>query len=90
MNKYIIVCKCSGMKEKAEMAFKIAFPKRPIPQSVKGVSAITKLAEQKPNTNFYRYLLAIAKKNSKFAYYIEEDNGDIALNYDLLKGKRIG
>ena len=88
--KYIVVCKCSGMREKAQSAFKIAFPMQDIPPAVVGKSAIISLAEKNPGTNFYRYLLAISKSRGKFAYYIEENNGDVAYNYDLLKGKRLG
>lgn len=88
--KYIVVCKCSGMREKAEAAFKIAFPKQDIPPAVVGKSAIISLAEKSPGTNLHRYLLAMSKSRGRFAYYIDENSGDIMYNYDLLKGKRLG
>lgn len=88
--KIIAVCTCSGMKEKAEMAFKIMSPDEDMPKIYKGESAIRGLAEQNPNTNLSRYLLAIAKKNGQFAYLIEfDDNRDIISNYDLKTGKRV-
>ena len=90
MNEYIIICGCSGMPRRAESAFHIAFPNKKMPVIYKGKSQITELAGQKTGTNLSRYLLAISKKSGKFAYYIKEDGGDVSLNYDLLKGKRIG
>ena len=88
--RVIAVCTCSGMKEKAEMAFKIMHPDEPLPKIYKGESSVRGLAEQNPNTNLSRYLLAIAKKNGQFAYLIDyDDNGDIISNYDLKTGKRV-
>lgn len=88
--RIIAVCTCSGMKEKAEAAFKIMHPDDKTPDIYKGDSAIRRLAEQNPNTNLSRYLLAIAKKNGQFAYLIDyDDNGDIISNYDLKTGKRV-
>lgn len=89
MTEYIVVCRCSGMKEKALSAFKIAYPLKETPQIVVGAQAIGLLAEQKPNTNFYSYLKAISKKHGRYAYYIKEDNGDVSFTYDLVKGKRV-
>lgn len=78
------------MKEKAEAAFKIMHPDDKTPDIYKGDSAIRRLAEQNPNTNLSRYLLAIAKKNGQFAYLIDyDDNRDIISNYDLKTGKRV-
>ena len=78
------------MKEKAEAAFKIMHPDDKTPDVYKGDSAIRRIAEQNPNTNLSRYLLAIAKKNGQFAYLIDyDDNGDIISNYDLKTGKRV-
>lgn len=88
MNKYILICKCSNMKQTAEMAYDIAFPNTERPKIYRD-SAISTLIEQKPNTNFASYVSAIMKKNGRFAYYIEEENGDIMQVYDLLKGKRV-
>ena len=88
--KIIAVCTCSGMKEKAESAYKILFPGEEMPKIYKGDSAIRLLAEKNPNTNLSRYLLAIAKKHGQFAYFIDyDDNGDITVNYDLKTGKRL-
>lgn len=89
MTEYIVVCKCSGMKEKAVSAFKISNPLKEVPQVVVGANAIGVLAEQKPNTNFCNYLKAISKKSGRYAYYIKEDNGDVVSTYDLIKGKRV-
>lgn len=88
MNRYILICKCSNMKQTAEMAYDIAFPRKERPQIYKD-SAISVLIEKKPNTNFASYVGAIMKKHGRFAYYVEEENGDIVQVYDLLKGKRV-
>lgn len=89
MNKYIVVCRCSGSKEQAEMAFKIAYPLSSAPEVYRGADAIMALADKHPNTNFAYHLKAIAKKNGKFAYYVEEDGGDIVTKFDLFKGKKV-
>lgn len=90
MIELLAICKCGGVKEKAEAAFKISFPGQAVPQMYKGSDAITKAASLFPGTNLNRYLTAIAKKNGRFAYYIKtDDNYDITLNYDLLIGKRL-
>ena len=78
------------MQHRAESALKIAFPLKTTPTVCRGKSQIAQLAGQHSGTDLSRYLLAISKKSGKFAYYIEENNGTVTLNYDLLKGKRIG
>ena len=88
MNKYILICKCSNMKQTAEMAYDIAFPNTERPKIYRD-SFISTLIEQKPGTNFASYVSAIMRKNGRFAYYVEEENGDIVQVYDLLKGKRV-
>lgn len=89
MSGYIVACKCSGSKEQAEMAFRIAYPKAEVPSVYRGADAIISLADKHPNTNLAFHLKAIAKKNGKFAYYIEEEGGDISMKYDLFKGKKV-
>ena len=90
MSEYLIICGCSGMPRRAESAFRIAFPGAKTPVVYRGKSRITELAGQHSGTDFSRYLLAISKKSGKFAYYIKEEDGVVTLNYDLLKGKRLG
>ena len=90
MSEYLVICGCSGMQHRAESAFKIAFPRKETPVIYRGKSRITELAGQHSGTDFSRYLLAISKKSGRFAYYIEEKDGAVTLNYDLLKGKRLG
>lgn len=90
MNKYIVTCKCSGVAEKAKAAFAILYPRRETPEVFGGEDRIRYLAESYPGTDFGRYLMAIAKKNGQYAYYMEEEDGGVVMNYDLLKGKRIG
>lgn len=90
MIKALIVCKCSGMKEKAVAAYNISFPRKPVPTIYRGAPEITKFAETKPNTNLEKYLKAIAKKHGRYAYYIEaDDGGNIIINYDVISGKRL-
>lgn len=90
MSNYLVICGCSGMQHRAESALKIAFPLKTTPTVCRGKSQIAQLAGQHSGTDLSRYLLAISKKSGKFAYYIEENDGTVTLNYDLLKGKRIG
>jgi len=88
--RIIAVCTCSGMKEKAEAAFKIMHPDEELPIIYKGESQIRLASDNNPGTNLSRYLLAIAKKHGRFAYLIDyDDNGDIISNYDLKTGKRV-
>lgn len=88
--RIIAVCTCSGMKEKAEAAFKIMHPDEELPKIYKGDSQIRLLSDRNPGTNLSRYLLAIAKKNGQFAYLIDyDDNRNIISNYDLKTGKRV-
>ena len=89
MSRYMAICRCSGMREKAEAAFRIQYPNQDLPPLYRGEDAIRALAEQNPNTNLSRYLRAIAKKNGRYAYYIEENNGDVSLSVDLMTGKRL-
>lgn len=90
MSEYLAICGCSGMQHRAESAFKIAFPRKATPTVCRGKSQISELAGKHSGTDLARYLLAISKKSGRFAYYIEENNGTVTLNYDLLKGRRIG
>lgn len=89
MIEVIVVCRCSGVREKAETGFKIAFPDKELPQIYRGQDAIRGLASAHSDTNLGRYLQAIVKKSGQFAYYLQSDNGDVLLNYDLLKGKAV-
>lgn len=83
---YILVCQCSGGKEKAEIAFSILKPNEPIPQVIKGKEAIAKLASQYNNS----HLRAISKLNGNFSYYINiNDNGKITEEYDLTRGAKV-
>lgn len=90
MSEFLAICGCSGMQNRAKLAFEISFPDKAIPTVYRGKSQIEELAGQKTGTDLSRYLMAISKKNGKFAYYIEEDDGCVAFSYDLLKGRRIG
>lgn len=88
--KVIVVCTCSGMKERAESAFKILFPNKEMPKIVRGKDAIKKLASVNSGKNIGNYLEAISKKNGKFAYYIESDEfGNVTTNYNLTTGKQV-
>lgn len=90
MNRYIILCKCSGMENEAKMAYKIAFPHKEVPQTYRGQIAVVALSDKYSGTDFGKYVLAISKKNGRYAYYLEEEDGSVKMAYDLLKGKRVG
>lgn len=84
--KYLLVCDCSGGKEKAEIAFGILKPNEPTPQVIKGKEAISKLASRYRND----HLRAISKLNGNFAYYMDiADNSRIIEEYDLITGRRV-
>lgn len=84
--KYLLVCDCSGGKEKAEIAFSILKPNEPTPQIIKGKEAISKLASRCLND----HLRAISKLNGNFMYYMDiADNSRIIEEYDLTTGKRV-
>ncbi len=87
--KCIVLCRCSGMEGQAEMAYKIAFPHREVPQIYRGQAAIADIAGRYYGTDFGKYVLAISKKNGRYAYYLEEEDGKVKIAYDLLKGKRV-
>ena len=88
--KVIAVCTCSGMKEKAESAFRILFPKDTLPTIVRGKDAIKKFASYHKGQNIGNYLEAISKKSGKFSYYIEyDDRGDVIDNINLMTGKKV-
>lgn len=88
--KGIFVCSCGGMKDKAEKAFKIIFPKAEVPTVYRGEAAISRAASKYPNTNVYNYLTAIAKTNGRYAYYVASDEqGNVIDNYNLLTGKKV-
>lgn len=90
MIEAMAICKCSGLRETAVAAFNISFPEQSLPKIYRGEGEIQKLADTFPDTNFSRYLKAIAKKNGRYAYYLKaDDEYNITMNYDLLKGKRI-
>lgn len=90
MSNYLVICGCSGMQHRAESALKIAFPLKTTPTVCRGKSQIAQLAGQHSGTDLSRYLLAISKKSGRFAYYIEDNDGTVTMNYDLLKGKKVG
>lgn len=88
--KVILVCSCSGMKEKAVQAYKILFPKEEEPTLFVGKDAIKKFASYHPGTNVANYAQAISKKNSRYSYYVEfDEKGDVTDNWNLLTGKRV-
>lgn len=87
--RYIVTCSCSGIKEKAMSAFSFLFPDEELPEMFVGKDNIRKLRDSIPDTNFARYLDAIAKKNGQYSYYFEvSDSGDILDNINLMTGKK--
>lgn len=88
--KVMLVCSCSGMKEKAKTAFKILYPKAEEPEMFVGRDAIKKFASRHKGTNVANYAEATSKQNGQFSYYIEyEDKGDVTLIINLTNGKRV-
>lgn len=88
--KGLFICSCGGVKDKAEKAFKILFPREEVPQVYRGEAAILKAANKHPNTNICSYLTAIAKTNGRYAYYVaSDDKGNVTDNYNLFTGKKV-
>lgn len=88
--KVILVCSCSGMKERAKSAFKIMFPKEEVAPMYVGKDAIRKFASENEGTNISDYANATSKQGGKFAYYIEyTDYGDVANIVNLMNGKKV-
>lgn len=89
--KALLACSCSGIKEKAERAYQILFPKTEMPEIYKGADAVRELAQKYPNTNFSKHLSAIAKTKGQWAYLVEtDDDGNIIEEHDLITGRRVG
>lgn len=84
--KYILVCSCFNMSKKASEAFATIFPNEVLPDIIKGKDKIFKLATELKN----EHIKAISKLSGRFAYYIDLDGDKIVLEYDLIKGRRIG
>lgn len=88
--KVLLICSCSGMKERAKSSFKILFPKQEIPQMYVGRDSIKVFASEHENTNVYNYATAVSKQGGQFAYYVEyNDKGDVTTVYNLMNGKRV-
>lgn len=88
--KVMLVCSCSGMKEKAKTAFKILYPNDEEPEMYVGRDAIKRFASRHPGTNIANYAEATSKQNGRFSYYIEYDEkGDVNKIINLTTGKNV-
>lgn len=85
MTGLILVCSCHKQDTKALDAFAVLFPGRPKPQVLKGRDKIFKYGQEIKN----EHITAIGKLSGRFSYYVELENGEITLEYDLTHGKRI-
>lgn len=84
MKEYLLVCSCSGRKEKAQKSLALICPEAK-PEVVKGKTAIAKLASECGND----HIKAIAKLNGNFSYYVQlDDDNKIIKEYDLITGRR--
>lgn len=88
--RVILVCTCSGMKEKAKTAFSILYPNDEFPEMFVGKDAIKKFAAARSGTNIANYAEATAKQNGQFSYLIDYDEkGDVTSIYNLKTGKKV-
>lgn len=87
----IVECSCSGVKERSASAFNVLYPDAELPQQVVGKDNIREFYTGFPqDSNMYRHLDAIVKKNGRFSYYIEYDGElNITKMVDLLTGKDV-
>lgn len=92
MNDLIACCSCRNVPNKAKVAFEMYFEGATLPEMFVGINEIRKMAEQlNPDWNITKYLLALAKSKEKYAYYFvfDGEDGDVTLQFDLLKGKKV-
>ena len=92
MNDLIACCSCRNVPEKSRIAFAMYFEGEKIPKVYSGINESRKFAESlPPDWNVTRYLLALAKSKEKYSYYFifDEESGDVTLQYNLLKGRRV-
>ena len=91
MNDLIACCSCQNVPEKAKIAFEMYFEDVELPKIYTGINEIRKYAESlDPEWNITKYLMALAKSKERYAYYFTfAENGDIIMQFNLLKGRRV-
>lgn len=92
MNDLIACCSCQNVPGKAKTSFGMYFEGATLPEMFVGINEIRKMAEQlNPDWNITKYLLALAKSKEKYAYYFvfDGEDGDVTLQFDLLKGRKV-
>lgn len=83
--EYLLVCSCSGQREKAETAYKLLYPEKELPEVIKGNTNVADLASRLHN----EHIKAISKIKV-FSYYVKlSENGEIIEEYDLTTGRKI-
>lgn len=85
MRQIILICSCHGQDKKAESAFKLLFPDKPLPEIIRGRDRIYKFAMEIGN----EHIKAISKLSGRYAYYIELNGDKIISEYNLTTGEKI-
>lgn len=86
MDPVIVTCGCGDTDSFAQDAFKLLFPKHPLPL-IKNAEELVESAV--PSSIAREQLKALHKAKTKFAYYMKFDEEDNFECWDLLKGVRI-
>lgn len=86
----LVCCACEGVPLAAQATWRTMF-KEKVPISWAGKNRISVLMDLvPPRSSVYSHLLALSKKDGKFAYAIEWDaDGNITKMYNLLTKKEI-
>lgn len=85
MKQVILICSCHGQDKKAESAFKLLFPGKPLPDTIRGRNNIYKFAKDLGN----EHIIAISKLSGRYAYYVELNGDKIISEYNLTTGEKI-
>lgn len=84
MANYIVSCGCGETDQFAQDAYRLLFPKHPMPPLVSSLYAYNQLKGVPHEGKTYELAKAALISNGKYAYFFGD--GQI---YDLLKGVRI-
>lgn len=85
----IVCCKCSGIPQRAEAAYKVITKDTPL-VAWYGHRLPVLLESLPQGTPIYLHVLACSKSTRKFAYLFEWDiDGKVTKMYNLLNGKEL-
>lgn len=86
--KVLLVCSCPGMDEFAKEAFGMLFHGEDTPEVFIGKDKIMVLANRLSG-DAKDYVSAIGMNKSKFAYYVDINDNEVSVAYNLKSGARV-